>query len=195
MAKRIGVSKLRSSPGQHRQELVLAAAHYLGGGPGRLVLGHDLRLLFAQPTDDQVGGDLSGHDRQQSQVVIGVDFRASNEEHTEHAVEPDERDRQVRGRGPDRDQGAVRGSPVGAPAWLVGEEGQEAPQDPAHTVALLGGVRLDHEPRRADGRRVEEAAAVIRHDTAQQPQRAPESRLGIERPVEALRDVVKRTGD
>jgi hypothetical protein len=101
----------------------------------------------------------------------------------------------VRGRGPDRDQGDVGWPPVGTPTWLVGEEVQEAPQYPTHTFALLGGVRLDHESRRADGRRVEKAAAVIRHDAAEQPERAPESGLGIERPVEALRDVVERAGD
>ena len=78
---------------------------------------------------------------------------------------------------------------------LVSEKGQEAAQDPAHAFPLLASVGLDHEPWRADGRLVEEAATVIRHDTTEQPEGAPEPGLGVEGPVEALRDVVQRPGD
>src|SRR5438552_3578442 len=65
----------------------------------------------------------------------------------------------------------------------------------ARAAPSLGGVGLYHEPRRAGRRRLEERAAIVRHDAAEQRERAPEPGLGVERRVEGLRDVVERAGD
>ena len=98
-------------------------------------------------------------------MVLRVDLGAADKEDAHHAVHPDERDGQVRGRGPERNERSMR---------LVGQHGHEPPQDPGHPIALIGGVRLNDESRAADGRHIEEPAAVIRHDTAEQPKRVPE---------------------
>ena len=107
-------------------------------------------------------------------MVVRVDVGTSDEEHAQDPVEPDEGYRQVRGRGPEGDERGIGRPPDGSPMRLVGEKAQEASQDPAHAFPLLGGVGLDHEPWHADRRRVEETAAVIRHDTTEQPEGAPE---------------------
>src|SRR5438876_1148291 len=76
-----------------------------------------------------------------------------------------------------------------------GEGSQETGQHSPQAFPILGGVGLYHEPRRAGRRRLEERAAVVRHDAAEQRERASEPGLGVERRVEGLRDVVERAGD
>jgi hypothetical protein len=179
---------------QHREELVLGAILRLGRRPGRLVHAHDLRLLFAEPTRGEIRGDLAGADRQESQMVVrvGVGISAADEEHALHLVERDEGNRQVRGAG--HEVGDIRRQPVRRRRQLVRDDGQEARQHLAQ-APFLRDIGLDHESRCRGRRRHEERAAVGGHDTAEQPERAPQPELGVERRIEALRDVVERAGD
>ena len=102
---------------EHRQELVLGAILRLGRGASRLVLAHDLRLLFAKPARGEIRGDLAGADRQESQMVVrvGVGLRVADEEHALHPVERDEGNRQVRGAG--HEVGDIRRQPVRRRRW------------------------------------------------------------------------------
>jgi hypothetical protein len=117
----------------------------------------------------------------------------ADKEHAQHPVEPDERDRQVRGAGHEVDD--IGRQPVGSPRRLVGEGGHEARQHPPQAFPVLRGVGLDHELRRAGHRHLEERAAVVAHDAVEQPESAPEPRRGVAGRAEALGDVVERAGD
>ena len=167
--------------GEHRQELVLGAALRFGRCPGHLMLGRDLRLVLAELAGGHVRGDLARHDCQEAQVVIGVGvgLPVADEEHTDHAVEADEGDRQVRRAGDGRSD--VQQQRVSRPRRLVAQGGQEAAQHRAQRVPHLRRVGLDDEPGGAGRWRLEKRAAVVGHDAAEQPEGTAEPKPGVER--------------